>query len=239
MRRQFLATISFLVFSLNAFSQIGEKTPPCPTLRITVPVATLPGEPLKFIAEIDGEFENSNVEYVWKTEGGKIIKGQGTKSIEAGFDKCETLIKATVEIKGLPDACPNVISETGVISHNRGELIDERLVDVYDKIKFEEEKIKIDNFFKQLEKHPGVEGVIQVPFDKNVVYYIKKLDKYLTRKNYDKSLISYVISYSGSLNTRLWLTRSPKDLPDCNNCEIIKAEDTGKLNEFFKLKTNK
>lgn len=228
----------FSVLSLETFSQADEKVSQCPVLKITHPPVVLSAvdEPWTFSVEIGSEFETSNIEYVWKTEGGEIVNGQGTKSIKAKLNKCENLLKATVEIKGLPSACPSTGSETGVISHNCGELMKPFAFDGYKKIKFEEEKIKIDNLFKKLEEYSIAEGVIEIQKDADVVNHIKRLDKYLTQKNYDKSKISYAISDSGRRETWLWLIPANEDLPDCGNCEIIKAEDTKRIKELFKSK---
>jgi hypothetical protein len=236
MKQTFLITILFLVLSLKTFSQADGKISQCPVLKITGPsTVVLPEDPWTFSVEIGGEFENSNVEYVWKTEGGEIVSGQGTKSISAKLDKCGHLLKATVEIKGLPLACPNTVSETGVISHNC-ELMRPFAFDGYGKIEFEEEKIRIDNLFKQFEEYPIAEGVIEIQKDADAVNRIKRLDKYLTQKNYDKSKISYAISDSGRRETWLWLILPDETLPDCGNCKIIKAEDTKSLKELFQSK---
>ena len=144
-------TILLLSFCFAAFAQVEGKVPQCPTINV-IGLAEIiePSKPITFTSKFSENFENTDIEYNWTVEGGKIIEGQGTKSIKALMDECGRTMTATLSVKGLPPACYDSASETFSISHNC-QLMKSILIDGYEKTTDEEEKIKIDNFLLKLQ----------------------------------------------------------------------------------------
>jgi hypothetical protein len=115
-----LLYISFFILSFS-FSGFGQDSS-CPVINLNVPPSD-PGlngignfsvtvskdskDPLNLYK---GEKE---LEYFWTVENGRIISGQGTVSINVQFNS-EPSITATVEVKGLPENCPDTASAKGI-----------------------------------------------------------------------------------------------------------------------------
>ncbi len=112
MRKILTASIFILSFCFFAF---GQNTN-CPEISVTGPSSVLqPGETATFILSVTGEIEEAKLEYLWSVSDGKIIEGQGTRAIIVGEVPWDSTPTATVDIKGLPEGCPNTDTETGVI----------------------------------------------------------------------------------------------------------------------------
>jgi len=235
MKQIIFTAILIFAFCFAAYAQTNENS--CPIIDVISPAGVVePTEPVSFIAEVGKETEKFNIEYIWTVKGGKILEGQGTKSIKALMDECGDTLTATLEIKGLPQTCPFTASETYAISHNC-ELMRSIPIDGYGKLTVAEEETKMDNFITKLQKEITAEGVIELPNDKNLIRHLKWLNNYLITKKADKTRISYAISDSDKRETWLWLVSPVDKLPNCYNCLIIKAEDSKELNKIFKSKS--
>jgi hypothetical protein len=109
MRKILIASTFILTFCILAFGQNSV----CPTISITgPPFAAQPGETVTFTANFSGD-NLTKIEYKWSVDKGTIIEGQGTPVITVSTEGLEDrTITTTVEIKGLPEGCPNTDSET-------------------------------------------------------------------------------------------------------------------------------
>lgn len=108
MRKIFIASIFVFTFCAFGFGQNSN----CPTISITGPSAVpQEGEPVTFTVNIDENASDLKLNYVWSVSDGKILEGQGTAviTVEQGQNGSPTV---TVEIKGLPEGCENVFSES-------------------------------------------------------------------------------------------------------------------------------
>lgn len=238
MKQIIFAAILTFAFCLAFSAQTETEKSRCPVIKVSGDKgAWMPDEPILFTGHIDKDFDVSNNEYFWTVEGGKILDGQGTKSISALMDECGHIMKATLEIKGLPQSCPKTASETYFVSHNC-ELMNNFQIYEYGNISFEEEKIKIDNLIDHLngkfKKWDYSEGAFILPNDKNLIRRLKLIDNYLTLKKFDKSRITYAIERSPyRKETSLWVVSRLDEFPDCADCLIIKADDKEGLGKLF------
>lgn len=109
-----LLAVSIVIFASCAFL-FGQNSN-CPTISVTGPSSiTQPGEPIPFSVSIDGEAQNTKLQFVWSVDKGKIIQGQETRTITVGELPSDSAMTATVEIKGLPEGCTNTDSETAIV----------------------------------------------------------------------------------------------------------------------------
>jgi hypothetical protein len=108
MKKFVLALITILTFALIISAQS-----PCPTVSVMGPSnLVLLGEPETFTVIVSEFPSNVELKYVWAVSPeGKLIEGQGTKTIKAVRLERGTTITATVEIGGLPKNCPNSASQ--------------------------------------------------------------------------------------------------------------------------------
>src|SRR3989442_547238 len=87
----------------------------CPTIAIACPDVST-GPVLKFAVRVTAA-PSAKITFKWTVSLAKIASGQGTPSIEvnmAGFEGQS--VTATVEVGGIPKACPNKASCTTAIS---------------------------------------------------------------------------------------------------------------------------
>lgn len=110
MRKIPAASIFVLVFCLISFGRDSNF----PAISLVGP-ASIPraNEAVTFTVNIDEEATDLKLEYVWTINEGEIISGQGTQAITVKLG-ADLRISASVEIKGLPEGCPNIFSETGI-----------------------------------------------------------------------------------------------------------------------------
>lgn len=72
---------------------------PCSGVNVDLsPHVTVPGKPITVTASVSGG-GNEPVSFVWSTFGGRIVKGQGTNSIEIVPDANRRNIDASIEIE--------------------------------------------------------------------------------------------------------------------------------------------
>lgn len=84
----------------------------CPKINLTGPSAiTRPGDTSTYMVQVDTDGKALPLEYLWSVSAGEITSGQGTDTISLKVPGGS--ITATVEIRGLPEGCPKVASETG------------------------------------------------------------------------------------------------------------------------------
>jgi len=115
MKQIFLILIVFFMFQVSASAQTEDS--PCPKLSVAGPTSPDSESPWIYTALVENESDYPEIKYLWDTTAGKIISGQGTRTIELDVrDTGGLSITVTVEIKGLPKNCPNTFSETLSVS---------------------------------------------------------------------------------------------------------------------------
>jgi hypothetical protein len=161
-----LACISYSALPLTSSGIVKPiDMPPCPSLSMICPTYVVSGRsPITFSLDVSGApkkglkdnevvliFKNIETKlqlsYKWEVSGGKIIKGQDTRTIVVEPNNAQsgniTNVVATVETKGGPPECERSRSCSLEIGPdcNAPEKFGS-----YGDIKFEDEKEKLDNF---------------------------------------------------------------------------------------------
>ncbi len=98
----------------------------CPTVSVSGPAGFVePNNPATFTVNVDTKGKELNLEYIWSISAGEIISGQNTPTLTV--KQPDGNLTVTVEVKGLPDGCPNTDSETagGVDLPPQAEKLDE------------------------------------------------------------------------------------------------------------------
>jgi hypothetical protein len=163
MKQTLLLSILMLFFLVHIYAQENIS---CPNIKV-VPVnkTYMPGDSIFFSVTLDEELKNLKLEYEWKTSDGELIQGQGTTDIvisSAGLH--DLTIISTVEIKGLPQNCPNTFSGTAIVAKIPLEYI---IIDHFHLENLDEIKVRVANFYTALNNHPTARGVI-------IIYGTKK-----------------------------------------------------------------
>jgi hypothetical protein len=130
----------------------------CPVVNVSCADFVISGDPATFNANVMGGGADAELTYHWVVSGGTIQSGQGTSSVvvdTTGLPNSSS-VTATVDVKGLPEPCPDSAScTTGVMT-----VITEDRIDEYGDIKFEDEKARLDNFAVELQNWPQGVGYI-------------------------------------------------------------------------------
>lgn len=157
MKQTIFTSLLILIFLPTIFAQ--SRTAPCPVVSVSGGGIVRPGDEMIFTAEVSGSAASSILEYEWTTTKGKIVSGQGTRSISIDTTglKGEN-ITAEVKIKGLYENCPNTASEIGSVVQP---IITEPL-DYFGKLSDDEIKARLANLYFALEQNLSSRGYIQI-----------------------------------------------------------------------------
>lgn len=176
-----LATIFVLAFCFAAFGQDSL----CPKISVTGPAkVVMPKENVNFTAKVDGEIKNLELRYFWSVDKGKIIEGQGTTVVTIGEVPLDTILTATVEIKGLAENCLRIASETMVTPHGPKRAIEIEQLKTSDSQLDEQ---KFERLIIALEDDPTVTAYIIIYTDektspKRLKQKVRQIKKYLSDK---------------------------------------------------------
>ena len=213
MKQIIITTILVLIFSFSAFAQ--DKNSLCPKIEVVGGGVINPGEPMNFSVKVGDEAKNLNLEYTWTASEGKIIEGQGTSSIKIDITGLAGVnVTATVEIKGFPANCPNILSETGsLVVCSRSRLFDE-----YEKLSAGKIKAKIAELFVLLGNEPNSQGyLINYGTDKEIAVREKQISNAITFLKYDASRVTVIRGGSnpngGGISTKVWIVPPGADNP--------------------------
>lgn len=167
-------------------------TPPtcsCPTLSLSGPTGvTTPGTDITFTATSSGD-----VTYNWSVSAGTIKSGQGTSSITVDTTGLAgQSVTATVDIGGTASLCadcPKTASETAPVQPKPTP----NLVDTYGKLKDDEVKAHVDNFFTTLNNDPSSHGYIIIYGTPAQIKAARaQMMKAITFRKYDLSRLTIV-----------------------------------------------
>ena len=129
--------------------------PICPNVSIYCPDTATAGSTVTFTAEVSGGAAGATPGYNWRVSEGRIVSGQGTPSITvdtAGLGG--RAITATVEVMGYNLEC------RATCTSQIPALPVGNKFDVYNDVRFNDEKARLDNFAVQLQNEPGAQGYI-------------------------------------------------------------------------------
>ena len=130
----------------------------CPKISVYGPVGvTQPGEKFVFTAQLDGSLP-MNLSYRWEVSNGKIADGQGTLKIsaDAKWHEGGTTVTATLNVLGMPDACPRSASASAGVAC----MCSSVLIDEFGRLENKAVTKRLDKLFAELAKHPTNQGYI-------------------------------------------------------------------------------
>ena len=129
----------------------------CPNVTVSCPDAASENAPATFTATIGGSSGGVRPTYNWTVSAGRIISGQGTRSITvdtAGL--AGQTIRADLDLGGYGIRCPASCATSIPV------VIKPHKFDEYYDITRNDEKARLDNYAIQLQAEPGSHGYIFV-----------------------------------------------------------------------------
>ncbi len=199
-----------LVVFLAAFASAQtDRNANCPVVEVTGGSAVEIGAPLSFTVNVK-DYDLSKVSYKWTVSNGTIVEGGETPNITIDVSKLPdgTNITATVEVKGLPEGCPNTASETGGVICR---CIPAQLMDEFSNLPNGEIKARLDEYYTALGKQPNAQGyIINYGMDREIARREALIKKHIALRKYDVSRITFIrggiyLKGEGGSWTRLWL----------------------------------
>ena len=225
MKKTLPVIIFLLLCGYSSFAQSGSSQ--CPLVTLIEPSSVAqPGETLTFSALIQGERKN-NLKYKWKVNAGTILEGEKETTVHISTEGLDSIrITAVFEIEGLPIGCQNKFEEVGIVAPG----IICGLQETYGAISFNEEMARLDAFFVDLQQDSEYQGYILIKSDENesATDIKKRIQKIVKHIKYRKAPINnfiFAIEKSDSHLTTLIPVSKLRELPECENCEIIKGAD--------------
>ena len=180
-------TIIFvLAFCALSFAQSGT----CPTINVEGPSEIVKrGGTITYSVDTQTN-AGMNLVYEWTVSSGKIIRGQGTSNIEVLVTEISSNgTLATVEIKGLPEGCPNGDSECSC-----GDLGPEaKKIDEFGKATNGNVKWRFDAFILELQRDPTAQGyILNYGSDREIAKRERQILNAVAFRKYDASRITMV-----------------------------------------------
>ena len=232
MKKIIFISLFVLAFYSTAISQNNSS---CPKVEFISPTSAITvGDVMEFKISLSNEIKDMNLEYKWTVSARQIFKGQGTTSIKVDTNtltewqkKEGQKIIGIVEIKGLPDNCAKNFSEFGILYPiiGCGSFPVE-----YEKISLKEEFERFDILFTELANNPSARGFVLMEISKkeeilDAKSHIQKIIRFIEWRGYDKSKLIFAIKKADTHRTEHIIVSKGVNLPECENCEIIKGSD--------------
>lgn len=170
---------------------------------------------------------NYNVKYKWTVDKGTIINGQETTAIQVSNEGLEdTVIRAMLEVEGLPKDCNNNISDEGVIAAR----LPIEPFDQYGKISWEDELMRFDSFLIYLDNNPKSKGYVCITTEKkesilSLKKHIRKLVKHIKFRKILLDKIIFATEKSDHHRTTIITIPEGAEILKCENCEILKGSE--------------
>jgi hypothetical protein len=158
--------------------------PSCPTVSISCPDTVAPDQPVTFSANVSGGAALLT-DYNWTVTGGRIIEGQGTRTI-----RVDTVglggqsITANLDVRAGGLNCPASCAVQIPIPR-----LDCRKFDEFPKLPRNEEKARLDNFAIDLQNTPGSTAY--------VVVYPARDARQGEVEQHTNRIVDYLVSYRG------------------------------------------
>jgi hypothetical protein len=219
MKRIIIISLLIPIFYLLGF---GQNDSLCPKIGVLGPSTTIePFNPIPLKVALSDEAKNLKLEYKWTVNKGVIIEGQGTDSIKVAPPKMSSiLITATVQIKGLPENCQRIFSETAA-------LFIHLAYQEYKPESFLEEEKKLEELIKILSSDNDLLAILYLEFEnptsEQIDIRVLRILNYLTsHKASLKDRITFIAEKSEEdLNRIIYRYKEDEELT-CSNCSIVK-----------------
>lgn len=195
---------------------------PCPVFNLTGP-ARLPepngiGNFLVIVSKDSKDPLNlykgeKELEYFWSVKNGKIINGQGTVNINVQFNS-DLSMTAQVEIKGLPENCPNTATEAAFFDS----IPKAKVIDEFPTSAPQLDKSKLNNLISLLKDDLTATAYIIIYVDektspKKSKQKEQQIRKYLLNKNHQANRVVIVNGGKGKDLIRLLIVPQGAEPP--------------------------
>jgi hypothetical protein len=241
-----LFSISFLILSFcSILLGQNQQTSPCPKITVYVPkdVGYMGrGEQYNINVIVEGNNWEGLI-YNWKLSGNIPFEGQGKPVIF--FIAKEEMnglgVKASVEIKDLPENCKNTASDSFQILFNPGTPI---TLEDYEKLTFSKEKKRLDNLVAQLKEYKdGIALFIIYYTEKDTKQTLKsrliKISDYLRQKHkLSGEKFNFVFGGISGNRTKVYLAPVSMGFDNLNWEERLEKLDFPLLNKSSNKKQN-
>lgn len=202
--RKFLGVSIFvLVFCAVLVAQNNQATS-CPQITVDGPSRTMsPGEAATFTVNVENSGSLKLI-YNWTNSDGEIIEGQGTPAITIKPPSKSEGFTITVEIKGLPEGCPNAASETTYLDR----LQEARKIDEFEEATNGNVKMRFDSFMVELQNDPNAQGyIINYGSAKEIAKRERQIRNAIAFRKFDATRITLVNGgeSEGSIKTQFWI----------------------------------
>jgi hypothetical protein len=127
----------------------------CPNISVACARPSCDVSPFHFMAQISEVPTGRTFSYQWSVSAGKIVSGQGTRSIKV-VAPAWTSLTATLNVIGLPTRCGGTASMSVI----REIMPKAQLFDQFGFASFAKVRPHLDTFADQLRKQPGAMGYI-------------------------------------------------------------------------------
>lgn len=210
MKKLLIIFTSIFALAGGIFAQ-NDVRPDCPGIEITGPSGlTKPGDTADYSVKVGTVGTDLKLEYMWSASSGEIISGQNTPAITVRFGNDGVTV--TVEIKGLPEVCPNMASENSGcgLTNEKPELLDTFPGPVTAK-----EKTRFKKMYDRLEADPNARGVIFVAGTERQIKANKQMIvSFITSLHKDGMRVTFVHGPAGDEVIEFWLVPSGASEPN-------------------------
>ncbi len=199
MRKLNLAAILIFVFCAGIFSQTNEILP-CPKISLIGPNGfPHQGELMFYNAEVNNYSAKSDIKYIWKVSGGKILKGQDTNVIAIKLDNPVERLLVTLEIQGLPENCSKTISESAFIETPSMPILIEELSAPFSKTN----NFKNSRIYEAVAEEPSAQLY--------VILYLKGSTTRKTAASKEREIINFLTGKNEIVRDRIVIVKAVLD----------------------------
>jgi hypothetical protein len=219
-KRHVVLVLVLLAFSALASAQ-EEKTAHCPTIVVVGPSGlSNPGDAVRFDSNISFTGKPAKLEYLWRAKSGKqeiaIVDGQGTPSITINWPKDPETITAEVEVRGLPEGCPNSAWTTTI--HEWGPIADKLYQFDPQKSMFDRAALKI--VAQEFINSPNNQLFVISASSKNGNKHIEDgVIAFLVSQGLSKDRMTIARVESTRNLFQFWRVPPGADVPKCDECK--------------------
>ena len=187
--KKFPLLFCLVVFLAGFAAAQTEQNASCPAVEVSGGGVVDAESPMSFTVNVR-DYDLSKLSFKWMVSAGKISKGQDTGSIEVSDYERGENVTATVEVKGLPEGCPNTASETGGSTYCPPPP---RLVDEFGVTTNGDVKARMDSYFAALAADPNAQGyIINYGTDREIARRETQLRNSIAFRKYDASRLTFV-----------------------------------------------
>lgn len=243
-----LISTSILALAFFSYSFAQESLNPCPLIKISTPTSVQFGEKFKAFASFQKEELPSTSKFDWIIIKEKEFedKRETARLFNSGIIEAESWAENTggtiiLIAQNIDSRCRQVAIAKVYVSPNVGSPL---ILDEYGKLKWREEKGRLDVLALEMQKYKGAELFAFFAFPKEMTGRVRRsrmaaiLNHLTVTGNLKITSITFLLEDDADA-LRVWFQPVPQKLTnffECAGCLVIKGEDFRRLNNLFELK---